>query len=166
MNTSITMKSSFDFHEIKTFEDACQRLGISCFGVACHIGGDMEAFSQAKALYKLLVIQKAINNGVWRDEDGWSYYPYWVFYSKEEMERMSEEDEERKDTKQLLSCANAIDAEYSGVRYAYAFYRDILASTNCGLPFCFNSEEAALYAAKQFESLFFDFYGFKVINKK
>lgn len=155
-------KKTFDFHEIKTFEDACKRLGISHVNCAYPAKGDVESFSQANALYKLLIIQKAMNNGVWRDKGGWGYYPYWVFYSKEEMERMSEEDEERKDTKQLLSCANAIDAEYSGVRYAYAFYRDILASTNCGLPFCFNSEEAALYAAKQFESLFFDFYGIKV----
>lgn len=155
-------KTTFDFHEIKTFEDACQRLGISCFGVACHIGGDMEAFSQAKALYKLLVIQKAINNGVWCDEGGWSYYPYWVLDSKEEMGRMTEKEKQRKGIRQLLSCANAGAVEVSGVRCSLAVNRGAYAVTNSGFPLCYNSYEAALYAAKQFENLFFDYYGIKV----
>lgn len=103
-----------------------------------------------------------MNNGVWRDEDGWSYYPYWVLYSKEEMERMSEEEKQRKGVKQLLSCANAYSAEDSGVRCANAYSRGAYTSTHFGFPLCFNSEEAALYAAKQFESLFFDYYGIKV----
>lgn len=155
-------KKTFDFHEIKTFEDACQRLGISYFVLGYPAKGDVESFSVANELYKLLVIQKAINNGVWRDEDGWSYYPYWVIYSKEEMERMSEEERQRKSIKQILSCADAIDAEDSGVSCAYASSRGAGTSTNYGFPFCFNSEEAALYAAKQFEYLFFNFYGIKV----
>lgn len=66
----------FDFHEIKTFEDACNRLGISAEPLLVDSLGDTEAFLQANAFYKLMIIQKAINNGVWRDEDGWSYYPY------------------------------------------------------------------------------------------
>ena len=35
-------------------------------------------------------------------------------------------------------------------------------STHSGFPLCFNSEDAALYAAKQFEDIFFDYYGIKV----
>ena len=163
MNTSITMKSSFDFYEIKTFEDACQRLGISkeTFLTLANTG-DTESFSQANALYKLLIIQKAMNNGVWRDKDGCSYYPFWVLYSKEEMERMSEEEKQKKSIRQLLSFASADSTEVSGVRCAAAVIRDTATFTNCGYPLCFNSEEAALYAAKQFEALFFDYYGIKV----
>ena len=97
----------FDFHKIETFADACMRLGISAAPLLVNSLGDTEAFLQANAFYKLMIIQKAINNGKWRDEEGWSYYPYWVFYSKEEMERMSEEEKQRKGIKQLLSCANA-----------------------------------------------------------
>lgn len=125
----------FDFHEIKTFEDACRHLGISeNTDLLLTFSGNMEAFSQADVLYKLLIIQKAINNGKWRDEEGWSYYPYWKLYSKDEMESMSEE---KKHT-----------------------------STNFGFPLCFNSEEAARYAAKQFEDLFFQYYGIKVEREK
>lgn len=152
----------FDFHEIKTFEDACKRLGLPAEALTVESFGVASAFSQANALYKLLIIQKAMNNGVWRDKDGWSYYPYWVLYSKKEMERMSEEEKQRKGIKQLLSCASASSAEVAGVRCAIADDRGAIASTYCGFPLCFNSEEAALYAAKQFEDLFFQYYGIKV----
>lgn len=152
----------FDFHEIKTFEDACKRLGISAESLLVDSLGDTEAFLQANALYKLMIIQKAMNNGVWRDKDGWSYYPYWVLYSKEEMERMSEEEKQRKGIKRLLSCASADSTEAAGVRCAHAVSRGVNTFTYYGFPLCFNSEEAALYAAKQFEDLFFQYYGIKV----
>lgn len=150
----------FDFHEIETFADACMRLGISAESLHVDSLGDKEAFLQANALYKLLIIQKAINNGIWRDEGGWSYYPYWVLYSKEEMERMTEGEKQRKGIRQLLSCAFSNYTE--GVRCADANIRGAVASTYCGFPLCFNSEEAALYAAHQFEDLFFQYYGIKV----
>lgn len=152
----------FDFHEIKTFEDACKRLGLPAEALTVESFGVASAFLQANALYKLLIIQKTINNGKWRDEDGWSYYPYWKLYSEEEMERMSEEEKQRKGIRQLLSCAVAYATENAGVRCAYAAYRGAYADTTFGFPLCFNSEESALYAAKQFESIFFDYYGIKV----
>lgn len=152
----------FDFHEIETFADACMRLGISAESLHVDSLGDKEAFLQANALYKLLIIQKAINNGKWRDEEGWSYYPYWKLYSKDEMESMSEEEKQRKGIKQLLSYANSDYAGVARVRCALAIYRGEHTSTNFGFPLCFNSEEAARYAAKQFESIFFDYYGIKV----
>lgn len=152
----------FDYHDIKTFEDACRHFGISYNTLYRGDGADVEAYKQANALYKLLIIQKAINNGVWRDKDGWSYYPYWVLYSKEEMERMSDEEKQRKGIKQLLSCASALYTEYAGVRCAPAHGRGVGTVTAYGFPLCFNSEEAAIYAAKHFESLFFDYYGITI----
>lgn len=167
-STAITKKRTtmdnkvFDFHEIKTFADACEKLGMKEHLLTGSMGGDREAQGQAQALYKLLIIQKAINNGKWRDEEGWSFYPYWVLYSKEEMERMSEEEKQRKGIKQLLSCADANGAESAGVRCAVANRRGANTGTYYGFPLCFNSEEAALYAAHQFEDLFFQYYGIKV----
>lgn len=152
----------FDFHEIKTFADACEKLGMKEHLLTGSMGGDRETQEQARALYKLLIIQKAINNDIWRDKYGWSYYPYWELYSKEEMERMSEEEKQRKGIKQLLSCAIAGYTVGAGVRCAFAFGRGDGTSTVFGFPLCFNSEEAALYAAKQFEDLFFQYYGIKV----
>lgn len=152
----------FDYHDIKTFEDACHHLCISYNTLYRGDGADVEAYKQANALYKLLIIQKAMNNGVWRDKDGWSYYPYWVLYSKEEMECMSDEEKQRKGIKQLLSCASALYTEYAGVRCAPAHGRGAGTVTAYGFPLCFNSEEAAIYAAKHFESLFFDYYGITI----
>ena len=152
----------FDFHEIKTFKDACEKLGMKEHLLTGSMGGDREAQGQAQALYKLLIIQKAMNNNVWRDKDGWNYYPYWVLYSKEEMERMSEEEKQRKGIRRLLSCANSDYAGVARVRCALAIYRGEHTSTNFGFPLCFNSEEAARYAAKQFEDLFFQYYGIKL----
>lgn len=151
----------FDFHKIETFADACMRLGISAESLQADSLGDVEALLQANALYKLLVIQKAMNNGAWSDKNGWSYYPYWVFYSKEETERMSEEERQRNNIKRLLSCADANGVESAGVRCAVANRRGADTSTYYGFPLCFNSEEAALYAAHQFEDLFFQYYGIK-----
>ena len=152
----------FDFHKIETFADACEKLGMKEHLLTGSEGGDREAQRQTQALYKLLIIQKAMNNGAWSDKNGWSYYPYWVFYSKEEMERMSEEEKQRNGIKQLLSCANANNTEHTGVRCAGAYARGADACTLYGFPLCFNSEEAALYAAHQFEDLFFQYYGIKV----
>ena len=152
----------FDFHEIKTFEDACKQLGISAEYLLVDSLGDTETFLQANAFYKLMIIQKAINNGVWRDKDGWSYYPYWRLYSKDEMESMSERGKQERGIRQLISCADAVDTESSGVRRADLSGRCAEAHTDFGFPLCFNSKEAALYAANQFEDLFFQYYGFKV----
>lgn len=152
----------FDFHKIETFADACMHLGISVESLQADSLSDVEAFLQANAFYRLLIIQKAINNGKWRDEDGWSYYPYWVLYSKEEMKRMSEEEKQRKGIKQLLFCADAYATESEGVRCAVADHRGESTHADFGFPLCFNSEEAALYAAHQFEDLFFQYYGIKV----
>lgn len=153
---------SFDYHDIKTYADACEKLGMKEHLLTGSKGGDREAQRQAQALYKLLIIQKAMNKGVWCDKNGYSYYPYWVFYSKGEIEYMSEEEKQRKGIRQLLSCATASSTEYAGISCEPECYHDILTFTNYGFPLCFNSEEAALYAAKQFESLFFDYYGITI----
>lgn len=150
----------FDFHEIATFADACMRLGISAESLQADSLGDVEALLQANAFYRLLIIQKAINNGKWRDEEGWSYYPYWVLYSEKGMKRMSENKKQIYDFKELTLCINANHTIYSGVRCAVA--RSGAMVTAYGFPLCFNSKEAALYAAKQFEDLFFQYYGIKV----
>lgn len=152
----------FNFHEIKTFEDACKRLGLPAEALTVESFGVASAFLQANALYKLLIIQKAMNNGVLHDEDGWSYYPYWVLYSKKEMERISEEEKQSLGIRPIISCVVAPDTGVSGVRCAGVCTRSGLIFTDGGFPLRFNSRKAALYAAKQFEDLFFQYYGIKV----
>ena len=162
--TTLTKEELFksDYHDIKTFEDACAKLGIQADTLIPCDGADIQAYKQAQALYKLLIIQKAINNSIWREKNSFSYFPYWTFLSKEEMERMSEEKKQRKGIRHILSCAVTDDTGHSGVRGAIVTYRGMIVNTDCGFPMFFNSKEAALYAAKQFESLFFDYYGITI----
>lgn len=151
----------FDFHEIKTFADACEKLSMKENLLTGSIGGDREAQGQAQALYKLLIIQKAINNSVWRDEDGFGYYPVFMLLSKEEMDRLSKEEKQRRGIKQILSCAYT---DYSGVLCVDHANRGSYAYLDYGAPFCFNSKEAALYVGNQFEDLFLQYYGIKLLN--
>ena len=152
----------FDFHEIKTFADACEKLGMKEHLLIGSMGGDREAQGQAQALYKLLIIQKAINNGKWCNENGYSYSPYWMFYTKEKIAYLSEEEKQILGIKPIISCVVAPDTGVSGVRCAGVCTRSGLIFTDCGFPILFNSRKAAEYAAKQFEYLFFQYYGIKV----
>ena len=152
----------FDFHEIKTFEDACKRLGFPEESLIVESCGVASAYDAANALYKLLIIQKAMNNNKWCNEDGFSYSPYWMFYTKEDIEFMSEGDMQRLGIKQIISCAVAPDTAVSGVRYAGMCTHRGVIFTDGGFPLRFNSRKAAKYAAKQFEDLFFQYYGIKV----
>lgn len=152
----------FDFHKIATFADACMRLGISAESLLVDSLDDNEAFLQAQALFKLLIIQKAINNGKWCNENGYSYSPYWMFYTKEKIAYLSEEEKQILGIKPIISCVVAPDKGVSGVRCAGVCTRSGLIFTDCGFRILFNSRKAAEYTAKQFEYLFFQYYGIKV----
>ena len=151
----------FDYTSIKTFEDACNRIRVSANALSAVSSHFNRAFVQANALYKLMIIQDAINDGHPLDEDGDAWYPYWVLYSKEEIAEMGE-DKRKANGITLLSCVSAADSETAGVRGAVASHRGASTSTHCGFPLCFGSEAKALYAGKQFESLYLQYYGLKL----
>lgn len=155
----------FDYTSIKTFEDACNRIRVSANALSAVGSHFNRAFVQANALYKLIIIQEAINDGQPLDEDGDAWYPYWVLYSKEEIAEMGE-DKRKANNIKLLSCVSSSIAENAGLRGAYANSRGAITSTNYGFPLCFGSEEKALYAGKQFESLYLQYYGLKLQEGK
>ena len=151
----------FDFHEIKTFEDACKRLGLNSGSLTYPAGGDRDSFLRAWYFYKLLIIQKAINNGKSCNENGWSWYPYWALYPKGFMKHIIDEDKIRKGFKQPLYDNSADNMEGLDISSVFVAGREAKTCTDSGFPFSFNSEEAALYAATQFEDLFLQYYGIK-----
>lgn len=155
----------FDYTSIKTFEDACNRIRVSANALSAVGSHFNRAFVQANALYKLIIIQEAINDGQPLDEDGDAWYPYWVLYSKEEIAEMGE-DKRKANNIKLLSCVSSFNAEYAGVRGADALGRGAYTNTSFGFPLCFGSEEKALYAGKQFESLYLQYYGLKLQEGK
>lgn len=154
---------AFDFRSIKSFEDACKHLGISDELPAQRAGVayDKEVVEQSLAVYKLMVICKAINNGQQYDEDGDTWFPVYWFYTKSELEHMSEKERKEKGI-QLLSACSASHAEYAGVRCAGAPARGADTTADCGFPLCANSEEKALYLDEQFRGLIYQCYGIKV----
>lgn len=151
----------FDYTSIKTYADACNLLGMPEHLMGCDQRGIMEFQGMASAMYKLLVICKAMNSdtGSYYDEDGWGYYPVFVLYSKEEMAEMGEAKCKERGIHQLLAAAYAIDAEGAGVRCAVTSYRGASTSAYCGFPLCLNSEEKAGYVGKQFFELCCACYG-------
>lgn len=155
----------FDFRSIKTYKDACKHLGLDgskeVFNIDDCNSFNKKAMQQADAVYRLITICDAINNGQKYDKNGTTWFPVYYFYTKEEIERMGEEKRKEKGIK-LLSSAIAYYSEYSGVRCANANFRGSNTSTYWGFPLCLTSEEKALYVAEQFESLIFRCYGIEV----
>lgn len=158
---------AFDYRSIKSFEDACDKLGISKRTPDVPNANEYckEALEQSEAMYKLLVICKAINDGRQYDEDGYSWAPIYYFYIKDELKEMGEEDRKAKHI-QLLSAAVAYGAEHSGVRCAYADSRGAYTSADFGFPLCINSKEKALYLDEQFRDLIYTCYGIKVKEER
>lgn len=154
---------AFDYRSIKSFEDACEKLGISNKTPVINTANAVctAALEQSEAMYKLLVICEAVNDGQPYDEDGYTWAPIYYLYSKEELKRMGEEERKKKHI-QLLSAADADDSEVAGVRCAFASYRGASTYASSGFPLCANSEKKALYLDEQFRDLIYTCYGIKV----
>lgn len=155
----------FDFRSIKTYKDACKHLGLDgskeVFNIDDCNSFNKKAMQQADAVYRLITICDAINNGQKYDKNGTTWFPVYYFYTKEEVERMGEKKRKEKGIK-LLSSALAYDSECAGVRCANATNRGAFAHAGWGFPLCLTSEEKALYVAEQFENLIFRCYGIEV----
>lgn len=155
----------FDFRSIKTYKDACKHLGLDgskeVFNIDDCNSFNKKAMLQADAVYRLIVICDAINNGQKYDENGTTWFPVYYFYTKREIEEMGEAKRKERGIK-LLSSASAYSSENSGVRCASAIDRGSSTDADWGFPLCLTSEEKALYVAEQFESLIFRCYGIVV----
>lgn len=103
---------------IKTFEDACREIGI-----------DAEAWNRDKislglepdvlAFLKLRIIVKALNEG-WEPqftEDECRYYPWFILYTREEYNKLDEEEKSR-----VVYRSSYGAYALGGVSYAYANY--------------------------------------------
>ena len=125
----------FNYRGIKSFDDACKHLNISNYVPTSREGFivDEQAADQSAAMYKLMVICKAICNGKYTDEYGDSWFPYYWLYSKQELASMGEEQRKAKGI-QLLSACAARSAGVAGVRYANANNRGANTNTNYGFP--------------------------------
>jgi hypothetical protein len=119
-------------HEkIKTFEDACAKLGIKPEEVLVNISNLGEDGIAVRAFHKALIICKALNEGWkpdWNDSNQYKYYPWFDMDSS---------------------------SGFSFYGYGYDF-----SYSRLGSRLCFKSREIAIYAGKQFENNYKEFFTF------
>lgn len=138
---------------IKTFEDACREIGI-----------DAEAWNRDKislglepdvlAFLKLRIIVKALNEG-WEPqftEDECRYYPWFILYTREEYNKL---DEEEKSRVVYRSGSNAL--ALGGVSCASAYNDSSYAVAFVGVRLAFKTSELAAYCGRQFLDIWADF---------
>ena len=119
----------FDFKSIKTFADACKKLGID--PKIPYISDIPEEFKKPMiAYYKLQVIYKVINNGWKPDWGNYNQYKYYPWYG-------------------VLS---------SGFGFSSSFCIFDLTDAPVGSRLCTDSVEKALFIAQQFEAEYKDYF--------
>ena len=138
---------------IKTFEDACREIGI-----------DAEAWNRDKislglepdvlAFLKLRISVKALNEG-WEPqftEDECRYYPWFILYTREEYNKLDEEEKSR-----VVYRSNYNAFAFGGVSYAYADNDSSYTSASIGVRLAFKTSELAAYCGRQFLDIWADF---------
>lgn len=139
---------------IKTFEDAARAMGIN----------DPEAWEDnysnlepdILAYFKLRIICAALNEG-WKPqftENEWRYYPWFWLYTQDEIDNM---DEDEKKERRLMSTGD-YQTGYAGLASADSNFAPSASPTDIGSRLCLKSDTLAVYAGKQFMSLWADFY--------
>lgn len=145
---------------VKTFEDACNELGeenvlVQAYRTAeFNTSGNQNDVSDVVAYLKLRIIVAALNEG-WQptfSDDEYRYYPWFVFYTKEELDAMDEEERSR-----VLGRSNNFAYAVAGVACSAAYYASSVSSSSVGGRLCFKNRELAEYAGQQFLAIYADF---------
>lgn len=158
-----------DYTTIKTYEDACEALGISPISTTEEdddndvVQTDTEHYVFPKhlvALYKLETISKALW-GKWQpkpDAKGgeYYYYPWFALWTDEEIKR--EADDFKK--KGALLAAGAGGGSVAGFGFLGALYRSSSAVAGVGFRLCQETEEKAMYFGRQFIDLWAEYLRF------
>lgn len=167
-----------DYKTIKSYEDACEVLGLTPFlsenrnKALCAQFPDHYDFRQNMpkhiiALMKLEIISRALWGKDFQpkpDAEGKEiyWYPWFALYTKKEMEEMSEE--KRKSLRGALLAGSANSGASAGFGYLYTNYRSSNSIAYIGFRLCQETPEKAEYFGKQFIELWAEYlaFGFKV----
>lgn len=159
-----------DYTSIKTYEDACEALGMVPYLsaknnlVICENGTEEYKFWQNMppniiALMKLETISRALWGRTWApelDAEGskWFYYPVFALYTQQEIENMDEYERGG-----LLS-ASALHGAGAGFGCLHTDARSSIASADSGFRLCQEDSEKAKYFGKQFLELWAEYLKF------
>ena len=167
-----------DYKTIKSYEDACDVLGLSpilsenrnkalCAQFPDHYDFRQNMPKHIIALMKLEIISRALWGKSFEPEPDAEgnkiyWYPWFALYTKDEVDRMS--DEERKSLCGALFGGSAFYGANAGFGYLNANNRSSHSFAYIGFRLCQETEEKAAYFGRQFIELWAEYlaYGFKV----
>lgn len=156
---------------IKTFEDAVQALGeehpfVRAYnGYATHIHEADKNDTDVLAFLKLRIVTAALNEG-WEpefSEEECRWYPWFVIYYPDELAEKSKEWKAARtivplDNYRVVGRSSNNSGACGGLVYAVASDASSSSSTDNGSRLAFKTEALANYAARQFATLWADFY--------
>ena len=147
---------------VKTFEDAMNELGsehklVTLYESFMKDIPEKDDFDNDVASYlKLRIVVAALNEG-WEPqftEDEYRWYPYFYLYTKEEYNRLNED--EKKKCRVVGRSSNNAHVS-GGVAYASASNAWSVSITYHGCRLALKSEELAEYCGKQFIDIWMDY---------
>lgn len=145
---------------VKTFEDAVAELGEDNNLVMMFKYFEAEGFAAGSedliAYLKLRIITAALNEG-WTPQftgDEYRYYTLFNLYGEQEWNDLSEDTKRQRG---VLFGGRAYGGAHAGFVYAYSYDAPSDADAGIGSRLCFKNRDLALYAGKQFASLWLDF---------
>ena len=147
---------------VKTFEDAMNELGsehklVTLYESFMKDIPEKDDFDNDVASYlKLRIVVAALNEG-WEPqftEDEYRWYPYFYLYTKEEYNRLNE-DEKKKC--RVVGRSGSSAFVYGGVAFASANSAWSYSSASYGCRLALKSEELAEYCGKQFIDIWMDY---------
>lgn len=159
--TLVDEKPKNVMERIKTFEDACNELGID-HNEWMQDKKELGLEADVIAYLKLRIIAAALNEG-WKPQfttDEYRYFPWFCLYTQSEIDEMNEEDKSRVVYRSYFYASAA-----GGVAYASSSYDSSNPSTNIGSRLAFKTRELAEYAGRQFVEIWAD-YVFKPEEEK
>lgn len=159
--TLVDEKPKNVMERIKTFEDACNELGID-HNEWMQDKKELGLEADVIAYLKLRIIAAALNEG-WKPlftTDEYRYFPWFCLYTQSEIDEMNEEDKNR-----VVSRSSHYAYAGGGVAFAHTGYDSSGTSTSIGSRLAFKTRELAEYAGRQFVEIWAD-YVFKPEEEK
>lgn len=151
--TLVDEKPKNVMERVKTFEDACNELGID-HNEWMQDKKELGLEADVIAYLKLRIIAAALNEG-WQPqftEDEYRYFPWFCLYTQSEIDEMSEEDKSRVVSRSIYNASAG-----GGVAYADTNYGSSNTYADIGSRLAFKTHELAEYAGRQFVEIWADY---------
>lgn len=141
---------------VKTFEDACQILGIDAEAIQEQWESAGLDMIDEIAYQKLRIITAALNEG-WEPDftnpDEYRYYPYLCLWTKEELEQKTDEWKDERNLQLCLGGGPSSNGASCGLAFAVSSSAWSAALASFSARLAHKTEELAIYSGKQFTEL-------------